>query len=95
MILKRLFDLTAAILLLCCTSVIILLTIAVVRLKIGSPVFFKQVRPGLHGKPFTLYKFRTMTDERDSEGNLSPDEVRLTKTGRLIRKLSIDELPHR
>ncbi|CAM4040522.1 sugar transferase [Bacillus spizizenii] len=93
MILKRLFDLTAAIFLLCCTSVIILFTIAVVRLKIGSPVFFKQVRPGLHGKPFTLYKFRTMTDERDSEGNLLPDEVRLTKTGRLIRKLSIDELP--
>ncbi|MFP7322305.1 sugar transferase [Bacillus spizizenii] len=93
MILKRLFDLTAAIFLLCCTSVIILFTIAVVRLKIGSPVFFKQVRPGLHGNPFTLYKFRTMTDERDSEGNLLPDEVRLTKTGRLIRKLSIDELP--
>ncbi|MCC2528295.1 sugar transferase [Bacillus halotolerans] len=93
MILKRLFDLTAAIFLLCCTGVIILFTIAVVRLKIGSPVFFKQVRPGLHGKPFTLYKFRTMTDERDSEGNLLPDAVRLTKTGRLIRKLSIDELP--
>ncbi|MCC2930809.1 MULTISPECIES: sugar transferase [Bacillus] len=93
MILKRLFDLTAAILLLCCTSVIILFTIAIVRLKIGSPVFFKQVRPGLGGKPFTLYKFRTMTDERDSEGNLLPDAVRLTKTGRLIRKLSIDELP--
>lgn len=47
----------------------------------------------MHGKPFTLYKFRTMTDERDGEGNLLPDEVRLTKTGRLIRKLSIDELP--
>ncbi|MEC1620540.1 sugar transferase [Bacillus mojavensis] len=93
MILKRLFDLMAAILLLCCTSVIILFTIAIVRLKIGSPVFFKQVRPGLGGKPFTLYKFRTMTDERDSEGNLLPDAVRLTKTGRLIRKLSIDELP--
>ncbi|WP_416042866.1 sugar transferase [Bacillus halotolerans] len=93
MILKRLFDLTAAIFLLCCTGVIILFTIAVVRLKIGSPVFFKQVRPGLHGKPFTLYKFRTMTYERDSEGNLLPDAVRLTKTGRLIRKLSIDELP--
>ncbi|MCY8106149.1 sugar transferase [Bacillus mojavensis] len=93
MILKRLFDLTAAILLLCCTSIIILFTIAIVRLKIGSPVFFKQVRPGLGGKPFTLYKFRTMTDERDSEGNLLPDAVRLTKTGRLIRKLSIDELP--
>ncbi|WP_339178287.1 sugar transferase [Bacillus sp. FSL R5-0560] len=93
MILKRLFDLTAAILLLCCTSIIILFTIAIVKLKIGSPVFFKQVRPGLGGKPFTLYKFRTMTDERDSEGNLLPDAVRLTKTGRLIRKLSIDELP--
>ncbi|MCI3987205.1 sugar transferase, partial [Bacillus vallismortis] len=86
-------DLTAASVYLWCPSAINLLAFAVVRLKIGSPVFIKQVRPGLNGKPFTLYKFRTMTDERDSEGHLLPDEVRRTKTGRLIRKLSIDELP--
>ncbi|MGZ9792717.1 sugar transferase [Bacillus atrophaeus] len=93
MIVKRVFDLTAAILLLCCASLIIVFAMCIIRLKIGSPVFFTQVRPGLNGKPFTLYKFRTMTDERDKEGNLLPDEVRLTKTGKLIRKLSIDELP--
>ncbi|AKL86417.1 sugar transferase [Bacillus atrophaeus] len=93
MIAKRVFDLTAAILLLCCASLIIVFAMCIIRLKIGSPVFFTQVRPGLNGKPFTLYKFRTMTDERDKEGNLLPDEVRLTKTGKLIRKLSIDELP--
>lgn len=87
------FDLTAAILLLCCASLIIVFAMCIIRLKIGSPVFFTQVRPGLNGKPFTLYKFRTMTEERDKEGNLLPDEVRLTKTGKLIRKLSIDELP--
>ncbi|MED1017704.1 sugar transferase [Bacillus atrophaeus] len=93
MIAKRVFDLTAAILLLCCASLIIVFAMCIIRLKIGSPVFFTQVRPGLNGKPFTLYKFRTMTEERDKEGNLLPDEVRLTKTGKLIRKLSIDELP--
>ncbi|MCY9160623.1 sugar transferase [Bacillus atrophaeus] len=93
MIAKRVFDLTAAILLLCCASLIIVFAMCIIRLKIGSPVFFTQVRPGLNGKPFALYKFRTMTDERDKEGNLLPDEVRLTKTGKLIRKLSIDELP--
>ncbi|MGM0860916.1 MAG: sugar transferase [Bacillota bacterium] len=93
MIAKRVFDLTAAILLLLCASLIIVFALCIIRLKIGSPVFFTQVRPGLNGKPFTLYKFRTMTDERDKEGNLLPDEVRLTKTGKLIRKLSIDELP--
>ncbi len=63
------------------------------RVKLGSPVIFKQERPGLNGKIFTLYKFRTMTDERDSEGNLLPDEVRLTKFGKLLRSTSLDELP--
>lgn len=62
-------------------------------MKLGSPVIFKQERPGLNGKIFTLYKFRTMTDERDSEGNLLPDEVRLTKFGKLLRSTSLDELP--
>ena len=61
--------------------------------KLGSPVLFKQERPGLNGKVFTLYKFRTMTDEKDSEGNLLPDEVRLTSFGKLLRSTSLDELP--
>lgn len=65
----------------------------IVRLQLGSPVLFKQQRPGLQGKPFTLYKFRTMTDERDSEGNLLPNDDRLTALGRFLRKTSLDELP--
>jgi lipopolysaccharide/colanic/teichoic acid biosynthesis glycosyltransferase len=64
-----------------------------VRVKLGSPVLFKQVRPGLHGKPFTMMKFRSMTDERDEQGNLLPDSVRLTKFGRFLRSTSLDELP--
>lgn len=68
-------------------------TALLVRIKLGSPVLFKQERPGLNGKVFTLYKFRTMTDEKDSEGNLLPDEVRLTSFGKLLRATSLDELP--
>jgi undecaprenyl phosphate N,N'-diacetylbacillosamine 1-phosphate transferase len=72
----------------------VLLIIAVmVRVKLGSPVLFKQKRPGLNEKIFTLYKFRTMTDERDENGELLPDSVRLTKFGRLLRSTSLDELP--
>lgn len=72
----------------------VLLVIAIlVRIKLGSPVIFKQERPGLNEKIFTLYKFRTMTDERDMYGNLLPDNVRLTKFGRLLRSTSLDELP--
>jgi|SRR5690625_7307 len=74
-------------------SIPILATALVVRWKLGSPVIFKQKRPGLFDKPFYVYKFRTMTDEKDASGSLLPDEVRLTKTGKLIRKLSLDELP--
>ncbi|GHH97722.1 putative sugar transferase EpsL [Neobacillus kokaensis] len=59
----------------------------------GSPVLFKQVRPGLHGKPFVIYKFRTMTDERDSYGELLPEHLRLTSFGSYLRKYSLDELP--
>ncbi len=84
---KRLFDLIVAI-----TSMIILLPVLIgfmVRFKIGSPVFFRQVRPGLHGRPFTIYKFRTMTDERDEDGNLLPDGERLTPLGRFLRKSSM------
>ena len=64
-----------------------------IRWKIGSPVFFRQKRPGLHGKPFYMLKFRTMTDARDAQGNLLPDDQRMTSLGRLLRKTSLDELP--
>ncbi|EPB8163305.1 sugar transferase [Clostridium perfringens] len=64
-----------------------------VKIKLGSPVIFKQQRPGLNEKVFSLYKFRTMTDERDENGNLMPDEVRLTKFGKWLRSTSLDELP--
>jgi sugar transferase EpsL len=64
-----------------------------ISLTVGSPIIFKQLRPGLHDKPFTFYKFRTMTEEKDSDDELLSDEARLTKFGRLLRKTSIDELP--
>lgn len=64
-----------------------------VRIKLGSPVLFRQQRPGLHGKPFTLLKFRTMTDARDADGSLLPDEQRLTSFGQFLRRTSLDELP--
>lgn len=68
-------------------------TAVAVRTTMGSPVFFKQQRPGLRGKPFTIFKFRTMNDARDENGALLPDEQRLTPVGRLIRATSMDELP--
>ncbi len=74
-------------------SPVLLFTALLVRLKLGSPVIFKQNRPGLNGKLFTLYKFRTMTDERDEAGVLLPDSIRLTKFGRFLRSTSLDELP--
>jgi len=64
-----------------------------IRTTMGSHVFFRQIRPGLHGKPFAMYKFRTMTDERDAEGHLLPDAKRLTPFGQFLRRSSIDELP--
>jgi len=74
-------------------SPLLLLLAVWIRLTMGSPVLFRQTRPGLHGRPFTMYKFRTMTDARDSQGNLLPDEQRLTKFGRFLRSTSLDELP--
>lgn len=65
----------------------------IIRLNLGSPVLFRQVRPGKNGELFTIYKFRTMTDGKDEKGNLLPDETRLTPLGRRIRHLSLDELP--
>jgi len=70
-----------------------LVTAALVRTKLGSPVLFTQDRPGKDGKVFKLYKFRTMTDERDADGNLLPDDVRLTAFGKKLRSTSLDELP--
>lgn len=90
---KRPQDMLCALLALIVLSPILFITAFLVRVKLGSPVIFKQERPGLNGKIFTLYKFRTMTDERDSEGNLLPDEERLTKFGKLLRSTSLDELP--
>lgn len=72
---------------------VILLVALLVRFKLGSPVIFSQQRPGLNGKIFTLYKFRTMTDECNENGELMPDEIRLTRFGKLLRSTSLDELP--
>lgn len=91
--LKRSSDLVLSILLLILLSPVMVLTAILVRMKLGRPVLFRQVRPGLHGVPFTIYKFRTMTDARDAEGGLLPDEVRLTAFGKWLRRISLDELP--
>ena len=72
---------------------ILLVTALIIRITMGSPVLFRQMRPGLQGKPFVMYKFRTMLDLRDEDGNVLPDEQRLTGVGRFLRSTSIDELP--
>lgn len=72
---------------------VLLIVAILVRIKLGSPVIFRQKRPGLNEKIFTLYKFRTMTDKRDEKGEILTDEIRLTRFGRTLRSLSIDELP--
>ncbi|WP_107942076.1 sugar transferase [Metasolibacillus fluoroglycofenilyticus] len=90
---KRLFDFIVSFIALIMLSPVIGVVALLIRKKIGSPVLFKQPRPGLHGEVFHVYKFRTMTDERDVHGELLPDAVRLTKFGQLLRKLSLDELP--
>lgn len=90
---KRLFDLVVALTVLLVGSPVLLLLAGLVRLKLGAPVIFHQQRPGRHGKPFMIYKFRTMTDARDAQGQLLSDEVRLTTFGRFLRSTSLDELP--
>lgn len=90
---KRPQDFTCALAAIIVLSPVMLITAVLVRLKLGSPVIFKQERPGLKGKIFTLYKFRTMTDKKDEKGNLLPDEVRLTGFGKKLRSTSLDELP--
>ena len=90
---KRPLDCVLSMLALVVFSPALLIIAILVRVKLGSPVIFQQERPGLNEKIFCLYKFRTMTDERDGEGNLLPDEVRLTRFGRMLRSTSLDELP--
>jgi lipopolysaccharide/colanic/teichoic acid biosynthesis glycosyltransferase len=90
---KRLFDLLITLPALILLSPVLGILALLVRIKLGSPVLFRQQRPGLHGKPFTLVKFRTMTDACDAQGNLLPDADRLTPFGRFLRSSSLDELP--
>ncbi|MEN6479131.1 MAG: sugar transferase [Anaerolineales bacterium] len=90
---KRLLDLALTIPGLILVSPLLGLIALLVRWRMGPPVFFRQTRPGLHGEPFELIKFRTMTDARDAEGRLLPDAERLTRLGRFLRTTSLDELP--
>ncbi|WHY90998.1 sugar transferase [Neobacillus cucumis] len=90
---KRLFDLTVSLILFVGLSPIFILMAVLVKMKLGSPIIFKQVRPGLYEKSFCLYKFRTMTDEKDDQGQFLPDYIRLTSFGRFLRKYSLDEYP--
>ena len=91
--LKPLFDVVFALLALVIFSPVLLLIMIGIYRQLGRPVFFIQKRPGLKGKPFLLYKFRTMSNARDEHGNLLPDEKRLTKFGQFLRSTSLDELP--
>ena len=92
-IIKRAFDLTASAVGLIVLSPLLLILALLVRVNLGSPVLFSQERPGLHGKIFRLYKFRSMKNAADSKGNLLPDEERLSRFGRILRASSLDELP--
>ena len=90
---KRVFDVILAMCGVLALALPLLFLVWLVRRKLGSPVFFRQVRPGLHGQPFEMVKFRTMTSERGPDGQLLPDVVRLTPFGRFLRATSLDELP--
>lgn len=90
---KRPMDFTLSLFAIIFLSPVMAVTAILVRIKLGSPVLFAQERPGKDEKIFKMYKFRSMTDERDENGNLLPDEIRLTRFGKLLRKTSLDELP--
>lgn len=90
---KRLFDIVCAVVALVAFWWLYIIVAILVKIKLGSPILFKQERPGKNGRIFKLYKFRTMTDERDVSGALLPDTVRLTKFGKTLRATSLDELP--
>jgi sugar transferase EpsL len=90
---KRIFDFGFALILLMVLSPLLVVLACLVGMNLGCPIFFRHTRPGLGGKPFVLYKFRTMTDERDEYGRHLPDAMRLKAFGKLLRSLSMDELP--
>lgn len=92
-VLKRTTDVVLSAAALLVLSPVLMVITVLVRVKLGRPVLFRQQRPGLHGEPFELWKFRTMTDGRSDDGALLPDDVRLTSFGRLLRRTSLDELP--
>lgn len=91
--LKRSFDLFVAVIAFIILFPLLIIIAILIRIKLGSPIIFKQKRPGLNEKIFTLYKFRSMTDKKDDQGMLLPDSERLTKFGKFLRSTSIDELP--
>jgi len=91
--LKRAFDFLVATMAIICLSPVLLALAIAIRIRLGSPVIFRQIRPGLHGEPFEMMKFRTMTDRRDSSGQLLPDRDRITPFGVFLRETSLDELP--
>ncbi|MRR54717.1 MAG: sugar transferase [Deltaproteobacteria bacterium] len=90
---KRAFDLLIALAAFLLLGPLMLVVGILVCTRLGAPVLYRQLRPGLHGTPFVIYKFRTMTDQKDAEGNLLPDDQRLTPFGRFLRSSSLDELP--
>lgn len=90
---KRLLDFVLALIMLIISTPLMTLLAVLVRLKLGKPIIFAQLRPGRDEKPFTLYKFRTMTDKKDETGKLLPDQERITRFGKLLRSTSLDELP--
>lgn len=90
---KRFLDIIISLIFILCFWWLYIVIAILVRIKLGSPVLFKQDRPGLNEKIFKMYKFRTMTDEKDKDGNLLPDVERLTKFGKFLRSTSLDEIP--
>lgn len=90
---KRIFDIICSLMFILCFWWLYIIIAILVKIKLGSPVIFKQERPGLNGKIFTMYKFRSMTDAKDKDGNLLPDAERLPKLGQLLRSTSLDEIP--
>lgn len=90
---KRILDIILSLIALIIFSPLLIITAILVHFKLGSPILFRQARPGKNEKIFHILKFRTMTDEKDKDGNLMPDEIRLTKFGQFLRSTSIDELP--
>lgn len=90
---KRLFDIVFSLIFILCFWWLYLIIALLVRIKLGSPIIFKQDRPGLNEKIFTMYKFRSMTDDKDKEGNLLSDAERLPRFGKILRSTSLDEIP--